>query len=331
MPEEGKAPPKQPKFGPSYIPSRAFSSALLSLVVDTSTVLGVDIAEHGAGGGLDITVGSDVGFPPAPFKVDIDGEVFEVTASTGTVWKVTATGTAAHKAGATVTVVRQAPPTAQEVLADLERNLPRLPAGPLKKSMETFFLTAGKDLGQWQTAVEQWFDDKMDRVSGWYKRRTKWWVLLWGTMIVLAFNADSISIVRTLYSNSTIRASLVNAAQSVAASPTSSGSCVAPSHPGATTTARAGSLECLADEVSSIEQLGLPMGWNRKGPGWPHGWQDVGLKIAGLFVTALALTLGAAFWFDLLNKVVNLRAAGKPPPKQDQAPSQQAPTTSGGP
>ena len=38
-----------------------------------------------------------------------------------------------------------------------------------------------------------------------------------------------------------------------------------------------------------------------------------GMKLAGLLVTAGALSLGAPFWFDLLNKLVNLRAAGKKP------------------
>jgi hypothetical protein len=34
-------------------------------------------------------------------------------------------------------------------------------------------------------------------------------------------------------------------------------------------------------------------------------------KIAGFLLTAMAICLGAPFWFDLLNKLVNIRAAGK--------------------
>jgi hypothetical protein len=33
----------------------------------------------------------------------------------------------------------------------------------------------------------------------------------------------------------------------------------------------------------------------------------------GCFITGVALSLGAPFWFDLLNKLVNLRSAGKKP------------------
>ena len=46
-------------------------------------------------------------------------------------------------------------------------------------------------------------------------------------------------------------------------------------------------------------------------------------KFIGLAMTALLISLGAPFWFDLLNKLVNLRAAGKPPepstPEKPQA------------
>src|SRR5262249_4522387 len=35
------------------------------------------------------------------------------------------------------------------------------------------------------------------------------------------------------------------------------------------------------------------------------------IKLLGLLATALAVSLGAPFWFDLLNKLVSLRGAGK--------------------
>jgi hypothetical protein len=48
-------------------------------------------------------------------------------------------------------------------------------------------------------------------------------------------------------------------------------------------------------------------------PRVPHDGTEVWLKIAGLLLTALALTLGAPFWFDLLNRVANLRSSGNRP------------------
>ena len=52
-------------------------------------------------------------------------------------------------------------------------------------------------------------------------------------------------------------------------------------------------------------------------PATKHTYEDcVGvflLKILGLLLTAFALQLGSNYWFDLLNKAVNLRATGKKP------------------
>ncbi|MEO8630927.1 MAG: hypothetical protein ABI612_22940 [Betaproteobacteria bacterium] len=41
------------------------------------------------------------------------------------------------------------------------------------------------------------------------------------------------------------------------------------------------------------------------------GWWLI--KIIGWLITGLAVTLGALFWFDLLNKLVNLRGSGPKP------------------
>jgi hypothetical protein len=37
------------------------------------------------------------------------------------------------------------------------------------------------------------------------------------------------------------------------------------------------------------------------------------VKVLGWLVTGLAVSLGAPFWFDLLNRVVDLRGAGRRP------------------
>jgi hypothetical protein len=42
---------------------------------------------------------------------------------------------------------------------------------------------------------------------------------------------------------------------------------------------------------------------------WPEGL----LKVLGILASSLAILLGAPFWFDLLNRVNNLRISGDPP------------------
>jgi uncharacterized membrane protein YphA (DoxX/SURF4 family) len=48
--------------------------------------------------------------------------------------------------------------------------------------------------------------------------------------------------------------------------------------------------------------------------------------LGGLLITALALSLGAPFWFDLLGKVARLRGSGPPSPPPEAAPLPEEPT-----
>jgi hypothetical protein len=55
------------------------------------------------------------------------------------------------------------------------------------------------------------------------------------------------------------------------------------------------------------------VGWNDHSfPPQPSVWWWLSW-ILGLAVTSLAVSMGAPFWFDLLNKFMNARNAGRPP------------------
>ena len=58
----------------------------------------------------------------------------------------------------------------------------------------------------------------------------------------------------------------------------------------------------------------LPIGWPL--PEGSRDWWFWAQKTLGLFVTGLALSLGAPFWFDALSKFMNVRAAGVKPERQ---------------
>lgn len=59
----------------------------------------------------------------------------------------------------------------------------------------------------------------------------------------------------------------------------------------------------------------LPLGWGHGAS--LHGkivsWPDGLLKLLGLLMSSFAVLMGAPFWFDLLNNVMNLRMSGDPP------------------
>ena len=56
----------------------------------------------------------------------------------------------------------------------------------------------------------------------------------------------------------------------------------------------------------------IPLGW--KGTtNVPITFAVVLSKISGLLTTILAIFMGAPFWFDILNKIANMRSTGRKP------------------
>jgi hypothetical protein len=67
-----------------------------------------------------------------------------------------------------------------------------------------------EDLGK---NVEDWYNDAMDRVSGWYKRQTQGILLILGLIVAIAFNADTLMLARAFWADPNLRAGVVAAAQ----------------------------------------------------------------------------------------------------------------------
>ena len=42
-------------------------------------------------------------------------------------------------------------------------------------------------------ALKSWYNSTMDRVSGWYKYHTQWWLFWIGLVLAAALNADTVS------------------------------------------------------------------------------------------------------------------------------------------
>jgi hypothetical protein len=202
----------------------------------------------------------------------------------------------AHEMGVLVSRVVTSPPSVAEVVSDLQRALGGLPTGRLRQTLMGYLATGGATLETWRDGVEKWFDAKMDRVSGWYSRRTRWWLLAYAVVLVAALNADSVLFAKTLWQDETLRDAVVAQAQTVAGS-SGTDACEDPA--------------CVVKRLEDVQELNLPLGW--KDDLIPASGVEWLLKLIGLALTAAALTMGAPFWFGLLNKVTNLRSTGPPP------------------
>jgi hypothetical protein len=166
---------------------------------------------------------------------------------------------------------------------------------------------AGDRRDRFTSQVERSFDEGMDRVSGWYKRRAAYTALVIAVILVALINVDTFTVGQRLWKDKALRAAV--AAQ--AANTTSSGAQPCPG-----TSPDDSPQERAAACVDHVEQLDLPIGWTSGS--WPEGWKGYLAKIFGLLVSAFALSLGAPFWFDLLSKVARLRASGPPAPPGDE-------------
>ena len=72
----------------------------------------------------------------------------------------------------------------------------------LRTSLEALAANANGDITLFRSSVEHWYDDHMDRVSGWYKRHVAVITLVVGTILVLLFNINAVTIGRSLYGDS---------------------------------------------------------------------------------------------------------------------------------
>jgi hypothetical protein len=215
---------------------------------------------------------------------------------------------------------------------------------------------AAKDgLITFQRNVENWYNDGMDRVSGWYKRYTQRVLLVIGFLIAVSFNVSTARVAQTLWFDRDTRDAMSKAADEYvkahpnppppvangndqpAAPPTSgAGSGAAPPAGGGTPakTDATDSSSTPGDLVKKLEESAdafndvtsktlLPVGWkhsldfywNAFLADMPGGtWKGVKL-LFGWFITACAISLGAPFWFDMLNKIMVVRSTIKPQEK----------------
>jgi len=168
--------------------------------------------------------------------------------------------------------------------------------------------------------IAAWFDSHMDRVSGWYKRKTQAWVLGLALAVTLVTNADTVRISRTLWENPTLRSAVVESARARAQMerPEEMVPLVVypnPEKPTAGEPVRVHKDQTLTDQERAV--LGQLMGWSidlgsrPREPGAFAWWLLT--HLVGWFLTMIAVSQGAPFWFDTLNRFINVRNAGRAP------------------
>lgn len=146
------------------------------------------------------------------------------------------------------------------------------------------------ELTHFRKAVEEWFDDAMDRVSGWYKRWAQLLTCGIAIAVTIILNVNTVKITETLANEPTVRTAVAARAESASRS-------------GDATAAGEGA----ETAVKTLESLKLPILWN-------DSTDNLNATlIIGWLITAIAISLGSPFWFDALSKLARLRTTGKKP------------------
>jgi len=194
----------------------------------------------------------------------------------------------------------------------LSTSIDTLPPGQLREVLRLAVQTSQNDIAKAQKFLEDWYDAAMDRVSGAYKRNTQTIVFIFSLFACVALNVNSLVIADSLSQNQTLRQALVAQADA---------------------TAKKAPLKGDAEVDAQIEKIrntGLPIGWGDdavkrlKAPitydpkvkdAWIATIFGAFELLAGWAITAFAVTLGAPFWFDVLNKIMVVRSTVKPSEK----------------
>ena len=263
--------------------------------------------------------------------------------------------------------------------------------------------SAGDNLEKALANMEKWYDESMQRVTGWYKRYSQALALFLAILLSLGLNADTFEIGKSVYLNKSLRDSLVKMAEEVRQTPPplpsanetkekngkkpdkqspppsntkpqkgqqnvskdspvtkpvgQQGKAVSPPSdpkaetekgqqkeanqiaPGEPQKSKQDKEDDLDKRIKAanayykqLRAINLPMGWptdktgsldwekilgNDKEAGILNTW-----KVLGILFTAFLVSLGSNFWFELLNKLVNMRSAGKKPPTKEEQEAQ---------
>jgi hypothetical protein len=141
-----------------------------------------------------------------------------------------------------------------------------------------------KKIIEYRGNVESWFDSSMVQATRLYRKYASAIAFGLGIGLAVVFNVDSIDIVNQLWRDPTLRQTIVAQAENI--DPEGSAS--------------------IADTKARLEELSLPVGWNQqKIPKDAWSWA---IKTLGIFITGVAASLGAPFWFDILNKMLGIKS-----------------------
>jgi len=216
---------------------------------------------------------------------------------------------------------------------------------PMLYSMPQSVVQIGSELELVRSNIEEWFNNNMDRLTGWYKRRTMVTTFIIAMLIAILANVDSINLTTRLWREPDLRVAILNNLEAILTQDN-------------TSTLNTGQVLTIQQQFSDIS---LPVGWigspvsitNTQTVAVPQTLSDLCslfpsndnavygvlvsdrcyrfinvpqmtdltgwlLKLLGFLITGVAGSQGSSFWFDILKKIMNVRLTGLKPDATSQ-------------
>lgn len=210
----------------------------------------------------------------------------------------------------------------------------------------TILESSATELESMRAKVETWFDNTMEQVSDWYRKKMRIFVTLVSVVVVISMNADSVRLARELWYDNELREATIAAASdyvkvesakySSVNTPVLTPSKVLADTVGDSTASRLATpvtkdtLETTQDQIADFSNMldslkgdiktaqMLPIGWATEVLPWQKAWpqdkdNDKDLfwwwlsKILGLLITIGAVSFGSTYWYSQLKSLLNLR------------------------
>ncbi len=166
----------------------------------------------------------------------------------------------------------------------------------LKTAMENLWAVSSQNVETFKYNIAIWFDNSMDRLSGWYKKRTQGMSFGIALAIAVIFNVNALYESAQIWSRPSVIADLATSHFLDDRERTSAD----------------------AAKIFNALEPEFLIGWV-KGP-MPHDMQSWFIAGASWVIVAAASLFGASFWFDILQRITHLKGTGPVPERAKPKP-----------
>ncbi|MGA2405873.1 MAG: hypothetical protein ABSF81_03865 [Bacteroidales bacterium] len=190
----------------------------------------------------------------------------------------------------------------------------------LKRVFLQYISEASGNLQMVKDRIAKWFDEAQERLIGSFKKKVQLWIFIFSLIIVGITNADTIKLASYLYDNDSAREAIAMKASLfvqdsavvhlISKIDSTTIASVANKKPDENVKKMGKDFNKIKELDQELKQAGIPLGWSKEKM---QGFWDYVKKIGGLLLTTFAVSVGSPFWFDILSKLANLRAAGTKP------------------